>query len=413
MTEPIIDSEIEGEANRQVELLRRGTTQLVSEAELKDRIIRSLITKRPLRVKLGVDPTAHELHLGFTLPLSKLRLFQDLGHKAVLIIGDATAMVGDPTGRNKTRPQLTQQMVDDFANSYLDQASKIIDMETTEVRKNSEWLHSMSFSDTIRLAAQSTVAQMLVRDDFSKRHTDGTPIYLHEFIYPLMQGRDSVIVEADVELGGQDQLFNLMVGRDLQGQADQSAQICMMGPLLVGLDGTRKMSKSYGNTIGITDDPIDMFGKVMSLPDDLMADWFELTTSLPMDEISTLLSSGAHPRELKETLARNIVTRFHDEAAADAGSAHFKRVFSDKQTPDEMPDIEIGPEELTDGTIWIVRLIVLAGFAASNGEARRFVKQGGVKLNDTAITSDADQLKPEDGWVLKVGKRRFGRIRLV
>ena len=341
VTENSLDPEIEKEVARQVELLRRGTTQLVSTEELAQRIRESLLNDRPLRVKLGVDPTAHELHLGFTLPLSKLRVFQDLGHKAVMIIGDATAMVGDPTGRNKTRPQLTQEMVNDYASSYLEQAAKIIDLDATEIRRNSEWLHPMNFSDVVRLAAKATVAQMLVRDDFSKRHAEGSPIYLHEFLYPLMQGQDSVIVEADVELGGQDQLFNLMVGRDLQGQAGQKSQVCMMGPLLVGLDGTRKMSKSYGNTIGITDEPNDMFGKVMSLPDSLMADWFELTTDMPMDEIKSLLESGAHPREMKETLARHIVTRFHNEAAADAGSAHFKRVFSEKKTPEKISLIRV------------------------------------------------------------------------
>ncbi|MCA9320320.1 MAG: tyrosine--tRNA ligase [Planctomycetes bacterium] len=398
------------EAQRQLERIRRGAVQIVSEHELLHRISKSLVEARPLRVKLGVDPTAHDLHLGFTLPLSKLQIFSELGHQPVLIIGDATAMVGDPTGRNKARPRLTRAMVDDFAQSYLDQASRVLDMERVEVRRNSEWLESLGFMGTVQLAAKATVARMLERDDFSKRYAEGTPIYIHEFIYPLMQGYDSVVVQSDVELGGQDQLFNLLVGRDLQSDAGMAPQCCVMGPLLVGLDGSRKMSKSYDNYIGVTDDPVDMFGKVMSLPDEVMRDWFELVTDLPLDEVADLFAKGLHPRLLKERLGRTIVERFHDDEAAELGASEFARVFSRRELPSEMSDFLVPETEFEDGRIRLVRLVVAAGFAPSNKEAGRLIEQGGVSLDGEAHTDKSATVMIDGGEILRVGKKRFARL---
>ena len=399
------------EVDRQIAEIRRGSIDILSAAELRRKLARSLEKHEPLRIKLGVDPTAHDLHLGFTVPLTKLRIFSDLGHRPVLIIGDATAMVGDPSGKNKTRPQLTRDMVDDFAQSYLKQAATILDMDKVEVRRNSEWLHELGFEGLIKLAAKATVAQLLVREDFAKRYADGTPIYLHEFIYPLMQGYDSVVVKSDVELGGQDQLFNLLIGRDLQRDAGQEEQVCLMGPLLVGLDGSRKMSKSYGNYIGISEVAKDMFGKVMSIPDELMRDYFTLATTMPLEQIEALLTAGRHPREVKDELARAIVTRFHDNATAQQASESFRREISEGQVPDDVPELEVG-DILEDGSIGLIKLIVVAGFATSNGEARRLIKQGGVKLDGVAVTDEKSTVSPVEGQILKAGKRRYARLKI-
>ncbi|MEZ6194897.1 MAG: tyrosine--tRNA ligase [Planctomycetota bacterium] len=412
MTTPDQDPALEAEVERQMAELRRGATQIVSEEGLRARIARSVRTGRPLRVKLGVDPTAHDLHLGFTLPLRKLQVFSELGHQPVLIIGDATAMVGDPSGRNKARPQLTREMVDDYAASYLRQASKVLDLERVEVRRNSEWLGELGFSGMIGLVGHATVAQLLVREDFAKRYREGTPIYLHEFVYPLLQGWDSVVVRADVELGGQDQLFNLLIGRDLQEAEGQEAQICMMGPLLVGLDGSRKMSKSFGNSIGLDEAPGEMFGKVMSLPDELMRPWFELATTLPLDEIEAIFAAGSHPRDLKDRLGREIVERFHDEAAAQGASDEFRRIFTEQQLPSEIEELPVPADALdAEGRIWIVALLRLAGFVTSNGEGMRLVSQGGIKIEGEAVGDPKAEVTFEDGAVLRAGKKRFVRLR--
>jgi tyrosyl-tRNA synthetase len=408
-----IDPALEAEVDRQMARLERGATQIISPEDLRSKIARSIREERPLRVKLGVDPTAHDLHLGFTLPLGKLQVFSELGHQPVLIIGDATAMVGDPSGRNKARPTLTREMVDDYSESYLRQASKVLDLEKVEVRRNSEWLGELGFQGMIHLVGRATVAQLLVREDFAKRYREGTPIYLHEFVYPLLQGWDSVEVKADVELGGQDQLFNLLIGRDLQTAEGQEPQVCMMGPLLVGLDGSKKMSKSFGNYIGLDEAPRDMFGKTMSLPDDLMRDWFELTTTLPIAEIDQILASGAHPRDLKDRLAREVVSRFHDAEAAAAASEEFRRVFSEKALPDDMPPLVIpAAERDEDGSIWVIQLLRFGRFAGSSSEARRLVQQGGVKLDEVTIDDPQARLKLVDGAVLKVGRKRFARIEI-
>ncbi len=404
------EKHVDREVERQLALLSRGAVQIISEEELVKKLRKSVVTRTPLRVKLGVDPTAHDLHLGFTLPLSKLQLFSDLGHQPVLIVGDATAMVGDPTGKNAARPKLDHDTVRDYAKSYLEQAGRVLDMDRVEVRWNSEWLTKLGFQELIALMSRSTVARMLERDDFSKRHREGVPIYIHEFLYPLLQGHDSVVVKADVELGGQDQLFNLLVGRDLQAQAGQEPQVCMMGPLLVGLDGHRKMSKSYGNYIGVLDPANDMFGKVMSLADETMRTWFELLTTVPEEEIETMFSGTTHPRELKDRLAREIVGRFHGKEAADAASAEFQRVFARKELPTEIPEAAVPVEAMGDDGIRLTRLLALLGLASSNKEARRLVEQGGVRFDDEVLRDPAVVVRPRGGEVLRVGKKRFVKL---
>jgi tyrosyl-tRNA synthetase len=386
--------------------LLRGTVQVISERELEDKLAKSIRTGKPLRVKLGVDPTSPLLHLGFTVVLNKLRAFQDRGHLAVLIIGDATALVGDPTGRNQTRPRLTPQEVETNAKTYLEQAGMVLDLadpKKAEVRRNGEWLGKLGFQGMIELLSRISVARILERDDFDKRIKSQTPIYLHELTYPLLQGRDSVEIRADVELGGTDQLFNLLVGRDLQLEAGQEPQVCMTMPILPGLDGVQKMSKSYGNTIGLREAPDDMFGKVMSVPDALVRDYFTLTTQVPEDEIEKQLAS--HPRDAKVALGRALVSRYHGAAAAEAAADRFRRIFSEKQAPEEMPELGVAA-----GTA-IVDVVVKAGFAKSKGEARRLVEQGGVTIDGAKITDIKAPVTAAGGEVLRVGKLQFARLR--
>jgi tyrosyl-tRNA synthetase len=384
--------------------LLRGVVSLISETEFETKLARSISTGKPLRVKLGVDPTSSLLHLGFTVVLNKLRAFQDCGHVAVLIIGDVTALVGDPSGRNTTRPRLTPEEVDRNAATYLEQAGLVLDLPRVEVRRNSEWLGQRGVHPLIDLLSKTTVARMLERDDFKIRFENQTPIFLHELLYPLLQGRDSVEVQADVELGGTDQLFNLLVGRDLQADAGQEPQVCMTMPILPGLDGVRKMSKSYGNTIALRENPDDMFGKVMSVPDALLKDYFTLTTSVPESEIASLLAG--HPRDAKVALGRALVARYHGEEAGAAAADRFRKVFSEKQVPEAMPDLAIAEEELA-----IIDLVVKAGFAKSRGEARRLVEQGGVTIDGGKVTDIGAKVKITGGAVLRVGKLGFARLK--
>ena len=383
-----------------------------SPNELRER----LKLGRPLRVKLGMDPTAPDLTLGHTVVLGKLRQFQDMGHKAVLIIGDYTAKIGDPTGRSKTRPALTDAEIDANAQTYLDQAGKVIDLseEKLEVRRNSEWLAGLSFADVIRLMSQTTVARMLERDTFAIRQKQGREIYLHELLYPIMQAYDSVVIEADVELGGTDQTFNNLCGRDFQRAAGQPPQIVMVMPLLVGTDGKVKMSKSTGNHIGITDPPSEMFGKVMRIPDETMPDYFRLVTDLPPDEAAALCDSSiANPRDTKERLAKEIITRFHSADAADAAAAEFKRVHGGGRKgglPDEIPEMVVPAEMMADGTVAMIDLITHCGFAKSRGDARRLVAQGGVRLNGKTLDDPLKTLPIKTGDVLQRGKRQFVRL---
>jgi tyrosyl-tRNA synthetase len=404
-TDPKLAARVAG----QKRTLLRGVVQVISEEDLERKLARSLQTGKPLRVKLGVDPTSSLLHLGFTVVLNKLRAFQDCGHQAVLIIGDGTALVGDPTGRNQMRPRLTQKEVDANAATYLEQAGMVLDLPRVEVRRNQEWLGRLSFLGMIDLLAKSTVARMLERDDFKGRFEKQTPIYLHEMLYPLLQGRDSVEVSADVELGGTDQLFNLLVGRDLQLDAGQEPQVCMTMPILPGLDGVQKMSKSYGNAIGLRESPDDMFGKVMSVPDALLRDYLVLTTVMPEDEIARTLATP--PRDAKEALGRALVARYHGDDAARAAAERFRRVFSEKQAPEEMPDVVIPAARESEGTYGILDLVMEARFAKSRSDARRLVEQGGVTLNGEKVVDVGARLRIGGGEVLRVGKLQFARLR--
>ena len=393
---------------QQILTLSRGCEAIYSQPELEKRLMEASAKGRQLRVKLGLDPTAPDIHLGHTVVLRKMRQFQDLGHKAVLIIGDYTARVGDPTGQNKTRPMLSAEQIQINAQTYIDQASKILDTapEKFEVRCNGEWLEKLSFADVLKLAAQMTVARMLERDTFEKRYKAGVPIGVHEFMYPLMQGYDSVCISADVELGGSDQTFNNLVGRNLQENAGQQPQIVIIMPILVGLDGAEKMSKSKGNYIGVTDGPNDMFGKVMSIPDSLMDNYFTLLTDLPRERIEELIDGGkTHPRQAKAELGRIIVAQFHGQAAGDEAAQEFDRVFSRKQAPTDMPEIHVSVASMN-----VIDLIMAGDFAKSKSEARRLVEQKAVSLNEQVITDINASVELQTGQVLKVGKRRFGKI---
>ena len=399
------------EALRQLRELRRGAVQIYTEDELCGKLARAVAAGRPLRIKLGMDPTAPDIHLGHTVVMGKMRQFQDLGHKAVLIIGDYTARVGDPTGANHTRPVLSDEQIEKNARTYFEQASKVLDSrpERLELRYNSEWLAKLTFADVLRLAARMTVARMLERDTFEKRYHAGDPIGIHEFLYPLMQAHDSVVIQADVELGGTDQTFNCLAGRELMRDAGIEAQVVLTMPLLVGLDGTDKMSKSKGNYVGVTDPPNEMFGKVMSIPDSLMENYFTLLTAVPEADIRETLRT-AHPREAKERLASAIVARYYGEAAARLAADEFRRVFSEKEKPSEIPEAVIPASEFAEGTIGLARLVVAAGFAASNSEAMRLIQQGAVRLNNEVLSEPKAHVAVASGAVLHVGKRRWGRI---
>lgn len=391
--------------DEQTKLLLRGAEAVYTAEELRQRLAEAT---KPLRIKLGMDPTAPDIHVGHAVVLGKMRQFQDLGHKAVLIIGDYTARIGDPSGQNTTRPTLAPEEIQNNAKTYFQQAGKILDTSSgkLEIRYNSEWLGKLTMMDIIHLTAKKTVAQMLQRDSFKKRLSADQDVFLHEFLYPVVQGYDSVVIEADVELGGTDQTFNCLVGRDIQRAYDQPPQIVLVMPLLVGLDGIEKMSKSKNNYIGVTDPPNDMFGKIMSIPDAMMENYFTLLTDLPLERIAELVDSDkTHPREAKAALARTIVGRYYDETAAVAAAAEFDRVFSARQTPSEMPDVAVQV-----GKIGIVKLIVDAGFAKSNGEARRLISQNAVSIDGDKIADTEAVVDLKDGQILRVGKRRFGKI---
>ena len=389
----------------------RGAVTIETEVELGQRWAKSRASGTPLRVKLGIDPTSAKLHLGFTVQLRKLRQFQDAGHTAVLIIGDYTACVGDPTGKNSTRPILSHDQVRANAESYLEQAWKVLDRGRTEVVYNGDWFSKLNFLEVISLCARTTVARQLERDDFSKRYQSGTAISLHEFIYPLMQAYDSVVVKADVEVGGTDQTFNLLLGRDLQRQEGLEPQICLTMPLLVGTDGVQKMSKSYQNDIGINEDPKDIYGKVMSIPDAAMRDYYTLTTDCSISQIEEALALG--PREAKAALARRITGMYHGEKGAEEGEAHFERVFRNREEPEDIDEVLIPSSDLEDGSLWIVDLVVRAGLAQKNNEARRKVEGGGVKVEGKKIEDPKAQVEICDGQVLRVGKKGFRRVRVV
>ncbi|MEB2320689.1 MAG: tyrosine--tRNA ligase [Pseudomonadota bacterium] len=388
---------------------RRGCDELIVESEWQRKLARSEATGVPLRIKLGLDPTAPDLHLGHTVVLNKLRQLQDLGHTVIFLIGDFTSMIGDPSGRNATRPPLTREQIDENATTYFRQASLVLDAERTEIRRNSEWSDPLGARGMIQLAARYTVARMMERDDFSKRFRAGVSISVHEFLYPLMQGYDSVALEADLELGGTDQKFNLLVGRELQREYGQEPQCILTMPLLEGLDGVEKMSKTKNNYIGITEPPGEMFGKLMSISDELMWKYFTLLSFRPLADVERLqaeCAGGRNPRDVKVELALEIVERFHGRTAAGAALEAFEARFRRGALPDEMPE-----HEYTGAPAPIVALLRHCGLAASNAEALRAIAQGGVRVDGGKIEDRALEL-PAGDYVLQVGKRRFARLRL-
>jgi len=392
----------------QLKQIERGVAEIFPREDLVSKLEKPRRENRPLRIKLGIDPTSSDIHLGHAVPLNKLKHFQDLGHQVVLIIGDYTGMVGDPSGRDATRPQLTHEAVMQHAQTYLDQVGKVLDRARTEVVYNGDWFSKMSFLDVIRLAAKATVARILERDDFLKRYKAGEPISLHEFMYPLMQGHDSVMVRADVEIGGTDQRFNLLVGRQFQKDAGQEPQVALTLPLLVGTDGVQKMSKSYGNYIGISEPPAVMFGKTMSVPDALLRSYFDLASDLPAEQVERLLAGD--PMKAKLALACAIVERYHGADAAREAAARFDREVRHKEAPADVPEVRVPPELLADGKIWIARLIVHCGMAASTSEAKRLVEQGAVSMDGQVVTDSGLEVAPHPGFLLKAGKRKFARV---
>jgi tyrosyl-tRNA synthetase len=394
----------------QVNQLKRGTVEVFTEQELAQRLVDAARAGRPLRVKLGLDPTSPDIHLGHTVVLRKMRQFQDLGHKAVLIIGDYTARIGDPTGQNTTRPMLSPEQIERNAKTYFEQAGKILDTrsEKLEVRHNSEWLADLRLADIIKLAGSMTVARMLERDTFAIRYKKGDPIGVHEFLYPLMQGYDSVMIRSDVELGGTDQTFNNLVGRDLQRLNNQPPQIVITTPILVGLDGKEKMSKSKGNYVGVTDEPSNMFGKIMSISDDMMENYFTLLTDLPMDRIAELTHPDkTHPKQAKVLLGKTIVAQFHGPQAAEAAAAEFDKVFAQGQLPEDIPEVALQAVPIS-----LKNLLTTCKLVQTSGEAKRMVQQGGVSIDGQKAADPNTEVTPRDGMVIQVGKRRFARLRV-
>ena len=396
-------------AAEQFRLISHGVADLLPEDEFKKKLEKSVATNTPLIVKLGLDPTAPDIHLGHTVVLRKLKLFQDFGHKVIILIGDFTARIGDPTGKSVTRPPLTEEQVVENAKTYQEQIFKVLDPEKTEVRFNSEWLSKLDFADVLKLASKYTVARMLERDDFHKRYTEGRPISIHEFMYPLMQGYDSIALKADVEFGGTDQTFNLLMGRHLQGEEGMPEQTIITMPILEGLDGVQKMSKSLGNYIGISEAPAEMYGKAMSIPDELMMRYFMLVTDMSIEEQEQLakdLESGtAHPRDVKMKLAHTIVRLYHGEEAANFGQEEFVRVFQKHAMPTDIPEYKVA---ITEEPVFAPQLLSDAGLTASNGEARRSIKAGAFKIDGEKCNEEHVVLK--DGMVLQVGKRKFIKI---
>lgn len=393
--------------NEQMDIIRRGTSEIIPEEELAKKIEKSIKENKPLNIKLGCDPTRPDLHLGHSVVIRKLAQFQQLGHQAILIIGDFTAMIGDPTGRNSTRPPLTFEESMKNAQSYVDQAAKILDQEKTKIVYNSEWLGKMKFEDVIKLSSKYTVARMLERDDFTKRYKGGVPISMHEILYPLAQAMDSVAIESDVELGGTDQKFNLLVGRDIQREYGIEPQVIITLPILVGTDGTEKMSKSYDNYIGLDDAPNDMFGKTLSIPDEQIYNYYELATDVSGEELAQIKSDleTQNPRDIKRALGRKFVEMYFSAEAAIEAENHFDNLFVKKGIPDDMPIFSLEGQE-----IGILDLMTKIKFAPSNGEARRLVQQGGVSLDSEKITDPKAVIIIDKEAVLKVGKRKFMKL---
>ncbi len=391
----------------QLEIILRGVAEVISEEELTNKIRRSVKDGRPLRVKAGFDPTAPDLHLGHTVLLQKMKQFQDLGHQVIFLIGDFTGMIGDPTGKTQTRPPLTPEQIKTNAATYMEQVSKILDISKTTVEFNSRWMSKMSPSDIIQLTGKYTVARMLERDDFQKRFREQRPISIHEFLYPLIQGYDSVALSADVELGGTDQKFNLLVGRELQKEYGQEPQALIMMPLLEGTDGINKMSKSLNNYIGITEAPGEIFGKVMSISDGMMVRYYELLSDATTDEIRKIKTNQVHPMEAKKTLAEELVNRFHGKGVGKKAREEFEKQFSKGEIPEEIPEVVVSWEGVS---MPLAKIMQLTGVATSASEGKRLIKQGAVELDSVRQTDPEVRVGPGN-YLLKVGKRRYVKVR--
>ena len=399
-------------AEEQLRIIKSGAANIVPEEELLKKLKRG----EPLNIKLGVDPTSPDLHLGHAVPLRKMRQFQDLGHRVTLIIGNGTALIGDPSGKNTTRPQLTQEQVEANAKTYVEQAFNVLDPEKTTVVYNADWILKLDLKGLLELCSKFTVARILERDDFTKRYQSHTPIALHEFLYPVMQAYDSVVIKADVEMGGNDQLFNLLAGRELMEKMGMEPQVCLTLPLLEGTDGVKKMSKSYGNYVGLTDEPADMFGKVMSIPDELMPRYYRLASTLSVDEVDeierALANDELHPNKVKRALARNIVAAYYDDVAAEAAEADFDLKFKEHGFPADAPIFapDLTPDE--NGLVYVAKILVDAGVAGTASEARRLIDGGGVKINGEALAPKAYNVAPEvlAGAEVQVGKKKFVRF---
>jgi len=396
---------ISAEVERQLRLIEKNAETLLPREELARKIARSLETGRPLRVKLGIDPSAPELTLGHAVVLRKLRQFQDLGHLAVLVVGDFTARIGDPSGRSKAREPLSPETIAENMKTYREQAFRILDPARTEVRYNSEWLGKLTFADILVLTSHYTVARMLEREDFAKRFREGSPISLMEFLYPLAQAYDSVAVKADVELGGSDQRFNLLVGRDIQEAYGQEPQVILTMPLLIGTDGVRKMSKSWGNYIAISEPPEEQFGKLMAIPDELMPQYFRLLTDIEWEEVAHL-----HPKEAKKKLAWTVVASLHGVEEAEKAQAHFERVFEEERPPEVLQEVAVGHLLDEAGKAPLVEILLASGFVASKSEARRLIAQGGVWLDGVKVPAGEERVEIRPGMILRVGRRRFARL---
>jgi len=394
-----------------MDLIKRGVSEIIPEDDLVRKIEKSIKTKNPLHVKLGCDPSRPDLHLGHSVVLRKLRQFQDLGHQAILIIGDFTGMIGDPSGRSKTRPALSLEDTRRNGQSYFEQATKILSTKNVRMEYNSEWLAKMNFANVILLASKYTVARMLERDDFTERYKAGEPINVHEFLYPLAQAMDSVVIEADLELGGTDQKFNLLVGRDIQREYGQDPQVILTMPLLLGTDGVEKMSKSFDNYIGISESPREMYGKTLRIPDTLIYTYFELASDVSNKELAhikrQLADRSVNPRDLKRKLARTLVTMYHSPDAAKSAEEEFDRIFIEKEVPDQIEEFRFNPR---NGDASLVTLLALTQLASSKTEARRLIGQGGVSIDNERVTDLNATVPDKKEFILKVGKRRFLKI---
>ena len=397
--------------NEQMDVIKRGASEIIPEDDFVKKLQRAIKTKKPLRVKLGCDPSRPDLHLGHSVVLRKLRQFQDLGHEAILIIGDFTGMIGDPSGRSKTRPSLSLEETRQNGQSYFEQATKILSSKKIQMFYNSEWLAKMNFADVIRLASKYTVARMLERDDFTQRYKAGEPISVHEFLYPLAQAMDSVAIEADIELGGTDQKFNLLVGRDIQREYSLEPQVILTTPILVGTDGVEKMSKSLDNYIGINESAKEIYGKTLRIPDEQIYSYFELTTDVSNKELADikkdLTEKTSNPRDIKRRLARTLVTMYHDEKAAARAEEEFDRIFKDKALPDEVEEYRLDSKS---GPKSIIDLLTTTELAASKSEARRLIDQGGVSIDSERVPDANAPLPDKNEFVLKVGKRKFLKV---